>query len=132
MQCCVLQTTPLGPGEDDLPDVLEAVLDIAARWKSLGTALRIRPAEMDTISAIHHNDPTECLRDVLFGWLQQRYDTKRFGQPSWRMLCKAVHKRVGGDNPALARKIAEEHSKPKVVLYVVDYQYMDAVATLSN
>ena len=124
MQCCVLQNTPLGPGEDDLADVLEAVLDVAERWKLLGAALRIRLTELDRISATHPNGPTECLRDVLNAWLRQLYDTKKFGQPTWRLLCQAVHKRIGGNNPALARKIAEEHSKPKVVLFVVDYQYM--------
>ena len=87
---------------------MEAVLDVAAKWKSLGQALRVRPAEMDTISATHNNDPTECLRDVLKAWLQQHYDTRRFGQPSWRMLCQAVHRPVGGNNPALAMKIADQ------------------------
>ena len=96
--------------------------DIAAEWESLGTALRITPAELDNISSM--SPLKKCLRGVLLAWLQQRYDTKRFGQPSWRKLCQAVHKPAGGNNPALARKIAEEHSKPKVVLYVVDYQYM--------
>ena len=104
----VLQTTPLGPGEDDLLDVVEAVLDMAAKWKSLGAALRIRSAEMDTISAENPNDPIECLRDVLKAWLQLRYDAKRFGQPSWRMLCQAVQKPAGGNNPALAMKIADQ------------------------
>ena len=85
---------------------MEAVLDGAARWQSLGTALRIRQTEMDIISATHHNDPIECLRDVLYAWLQQRYDTMTYGQPSWKLLCIAVHKPVGGNNPALARRIA--------------------------
>ena len=114
MQCCVLQTTPLGPGEDDLADVMEAVLELAAEWESLGTALRITPTELGTLSSKNLPDPKKCLRGVLLAWLQQRYDTKKFGQPSWRMLCKAVHKPVGGNNPALARKIAEEHSVPLV------------------
>ena len=111
MYCCILQTTPLGPGEDDLADVMEAVVDIAAKWKSLGLALGIRPADLGAISSKHPNDPNECLTDVLHAWLQQQHcDTKKFCQPSWKLLCQAVHKRVGGNNPALARKIAEEHS----------------------
>ena len=112
MSCSVVsyKPHPLDPGEDDLVDVMEAVLDIAAEWESLGIVLRITPAELYTISSKNHSDPKKCLRDVLFAWLQQRYDTKRFGQPSWRMLCQAVQKPVGGNNPALARKIAIKHS----------------------
>ena len=95
--------------EDHIVDVMEAVLDIAARWKSLGAALRIKHAELETISSTHPNDPTECLRAVLYAWLLQCYDVRQLGEPSWRMLCQAVHKPVGGNNPRLARKIAEKH-----------------------
>ena len=88
------------------------MLDIAARWEFLGTALRIKPAELAVTSKTHNKEPYGCLKDVLLAWLQQRYDTKKFSQPSWRMLCQVVHKRVGGNNPALAGKIAENHSVP--------------------
>ena len=96
----------LGPGEDDLVDVMEVVLDMAAKWKSLGAALRIRHAELNTISARHQNDPIECLRDILCAWLQQHYDHNINGQPSWRILCQAIYKPVGGNNPGLASRIA--------------------------
>ena len=106
-----LQRTSLGPiGEDDLIDVMEEVLGIAAKWNQLGMALRIKPADLDTISSKHPNDPKECLRDMLLTWLRQRYDTKKFGLPSWKLLCQAVEKSAGGDDPGLARKIAEDHS----------------------
>ena len=97
------------PGEDDLVDVAEEVMDLASRWHSLGLALRLKSAELDTISTKNHTNPTECLRDMLLAWLQQRYDFKKFGLPSWRMLCQAISNPVGGNNPALARKIAEHH-----------------------
>ena len=90
-------------------DVMEEVMDVASSWRSLGLALRLKATELDTISIKNHTDPTECLRDMLLAWLQQRYDVKRFGPPSWRMLCQAISKRVGGNNPALARKIADYH-----------------------
>ena len=129
---CLTNQIHFGPGEDDLADVLDAVLDMAAEWKSLGAALRIRHGELEAFFKKNHTDPNGCLIDVLLAWLKLNYDTKKFGQPSWRVLCQAIQKPAGGNNPALARKIAEKHSKPKVVLYVVDYQYMDAVVTLNN
>ena len=99
----------LFPGEDELTDVMEEVMDITAKWKLLGLALRLKAAELDTISSKNHIDPTECLRDMLLAWLQQRYDFKKFGPPSWRMLCQAISKSAGGNNPALASKLAKLH-----------------------
>ena len=96
-------------GEDDLVDVIEEVMDVAARWRSVGLALRLRVAELDTISSKNHTDPTECLKDMLLAWVQQHYNINEFGPPSWRLLCQAIFKQAGGNNPALARKIAEHH-----------------------
>ena len=90
-------------------DVMEEVMDMAARWRPLGLALRLRAAELETIFSKNHTDPTECLRDMLHSWLQQHYDTTKFGQPSWRLLCQAIHKPVGGNNPRLAKEIAGRH-----------------------
>ena len=92
----VINHTLLFSGEDDLVDVTEEVSDVAAKWRSLGLALRIKTAELDAISSKNHTDPTDCLRDMLLAWLQQRYDSKRFDSPSWRMLCQAISKPVGG------------------------------------
>ena len=105
-----LKTASLVSDEDHIVDIMEAVQNIASKWMSLGAVLRIRHADLTIIKTKHQNDPIECLRDMLYAWLQQTYDTMTYGQPSWRMLCQAVHKPVGGNNPALARKIAEEHS----------------------
>ena len=91
-------------------DVMEEVMDVAARWELLGTALRLRPSDLDTIQLKHQSDPTKCLKDMLVAWLQQCCDTRRFGQPSWRLLCQAVCKQVGGNNPGLARRIAGNHT----------------------
>ena len=95
----------------ELVDVVEEVIDLAAKWRSLGLALsyRLKPAELDTISSKNHINPTDCLKNMLPAWLQQRYDIIKFGLPSWRMLCQAILKSAGGNNPALSRKIAERH-----------------------
>ena len=98
-------------GEDGLSDVMEEVMDVTAKWKALGGALRLRPTDLDTIEAKHKGDPTECLRDMLLAWLQLKYDVKKYGAPSWDMLSEAVGKRSGGDNPALAKQIAKNGYK---------------------
>ena len=109
LMACVINHTLFFPGEDNLVDVIEEVMDVAARWRSVGLALRLRVAELDTISSKNHTDPTECLKDMLLAWVQQHYNINEFGPPSWRLLCQAIFKQAGGNNPALARKIAEHH-----------------------
>lgn len=52
-------------------------------------------------------EPT--LNAVIEAWLNQSYDVKRHGLPSYRRLVKVVASRVGGSNPALAKKIAGKH-----------------------
>ena len=82
-------------GEDDLVDVMEQVIDVASKWMALGLALRLKASELDTIKAKHQNDPTACLRHTLLAWLQQKYDTEKYGPPSWDFISKAVRKRTG-------------------------------------
>ena len=105
----VINHTLLFSGEDDLVDVVEEVTDLAAKWRSLGLALRLKASALNTICSKNHSNPTECLNDMLLEWLQQHYDIKKFDPPSWKLLCQAVSKSGGGDNPALARKIADGH-----------------------
>lgn len=49
------------------------------------------------------------LKAVLFKWLKQ--EGKEI--PSWRSLVKAVSSPVGGENPALAKRIARKHMQKK-------------------
>ena len=97
-------------GEDDLTDVMDEVMEVVEKWRALGMALRLKTSELDSIKSKNHTDPTECLRDTLQAWLQQRYDVQKYGVPSWDILCKAVKKPSGGNNPALADKIAKKYS----------------------
>ena len=109
LMACVIIHTLFVPGEDNLVDVIGEVMDVAAKWSFVGLALRLKAAELNAISLKNKYDPTECLKDMLLAWVQQHYDINEFGPPSWRLLCQAIFKEAGGNNPALARKIAEHH-----------------------
>ena len=116
--------TLLFPGEDDLVDVVEEVMVLSPKWRSLGLVLRLKATELNTISSKNHNDSTECLKDMLLVWLQQCYKINMFGIPSWRMLCQAISNPAGGNNPPLARKIAERHQGTKCTLSkLLHYMY---------
>ena len=37
------------------------------------------------------------------------FQVEKFGKPTWKRLVEAVEDKVGGNNPALAQKIAKDH-----------------------
>ena len=80
---------------------------MAARWKNLGLALRLEPDKLDVIEG-ENKRMEDCLTQVLSLWLKKMYDYKRLGDPSWQLLARAVGDPVGGNNPALAEKIAKK------------------------
>ena len=94
---------------DDLFEVQCDLLDVAHKWKGLGKALRLRPSVLNRIEA-DRPDVNSRLEEVLTEWLQQAYNTDRFGLPSWNLLVAAVAHPAGGNDHALARRIAEKHN----------------------
>ena len=94
---------------DDLFEVQCDLLDVAHKWKGLGKALRLRPNVLNRIEA-DRPDVNSRLEEVLTEWLQQAYNTDRFGLPSWKLLVAAVAHPAGGSDHALARRIAEKHN----------------------
>ena len=79
---------------------------MASRWENLGLALRLRHSEITTIEK-NRASVEDCLKDVLIKWLQKAYNTTRFGDPSWNLLLEAVAHSAGGNDPALAERIAD-------------------------
>ena len=53
VECNVFCVLPLSPpvhtDDDNLSDLMDAVVDMAAKWKSVGMSLRIGPAELGII-----------------------------------------------------------------------------------
>ena len=94
----------------DLFDVKSEVLQVAPNWRGVGDFLRLNPALLATIKADNPTSVQQCLNEVLTQWLQKAYNTDRFGPPSWKLLVAAVAHPAGGNNRALAEKIAEKHN----------------------
>ena len=61
-------------GEDDLRDVISAVVDLTGRWKDLGVSLGVRPSDLDTILSDNPHSSSDCLREMLLQWLKQSYN----------------------------------------------------------
>ena len=97
-------------GEDDVHDVYEEVITMAGSWRSIAISLRISSSLIKLIASECGSEPKYCLFTALEDWLKRMYNTEKYGNPSWRMLVKAVASPTGGANPALAQAIADKHS----------------------
>ena len=103
-------------GSDDLFDIYSELLPVASKWKNIGLALRLTPNSLNTIGA--KENVTDCLLEVLTQWLKKTYNVERFGEPSWKLLVKAVSDPAGGNDRALAENIAKKHQGNLV--YIMD------------
>ena len=104
-----LQTPIACTGEEDAFNVKEATVTLAAGFYSVGAALGLPPSELNKIRKNCPHDCDEALFQVIIAWLKQSYDMNKHGHPSWKKLVEAVSSEAGGQNPALARKIAAAH-----------------------
>ena len=95
--------------DDDHFDVYSELMPVAANWRSIGIALRLKHQTLDSIQAGNSNDPTTCLAAMVTEWLSRNYNVRRFGEPTWKHLVEAVGHPAGGANMALAREIARRH-----------------------
>ena len=89
-------------------DVKSELLPVATRWKHIGLALRLDPAQLDTIE-MENRKADDCLTKVVHLWLKKEYNRERFGEPSWTLVARAVGHPAGGNDRALAEKIAEKY-----------------------
>ena len=94
-------------GTGDLFDIYSELLPVANKWKNIGLALRLTSDSLNSIGT--NENVTDHLLEVLDQWLRKAYNVKLFGDPSWKLLVKAVSHPAGGNDRALAEKIAQNH-----------------------
>ncbi len=98
--------------EDDLADVLAALSDLEAKWRMIGTNLRLRNSALDTIEADNSRVQSR-LHSAMTEWLRLNYNYRENGVPSWRMLAQAVYRL----DRSVFNRIAEEH--PGIVITII-------------
>ena len=94
---------------DNIFDVKTELITVAARWRGVGIALRLKSDTLDNIETRCSNDPCQCLELMVTEWLKRNYNVRKFGEPTWQKLVEAVNSPAGGANTALARDIASRH-----------------------
>ena len=80
-------------------------------WKRIGLALRLDSEKLRNYPFVGNidADDDDYLTMMLSLWLKQEYNTKRFGKPTWQQLADAVGHPAGGNNNALAARIAKKY-----------------------
>ena len=90
-------------------EIIELLKDEEACCYKIGTWLKFTPNQLDAIKA-GSADHADAMGKIVCSWLRGNYDTEMFGPPTWKMLVEAVRAPTGGNNTALAKKIAKAHS----------------------
>ena len=88
---------------------MDEILSMKSSYYSLGLGLRLRISNLDTIKEQSSGDDKQALTSVLLLWFNRKYNVKKFGEPTWRMLVEAIDRESGGNDSKLAKKIAYNH-----------------------
>ena len=97
--CCILSD------EESWNDVIIACSPLAATWKELSGFMGL---SYKTICTINDNIPDNSAlswNEALMQWILRKYNTEKYGLPSWKSLLKTVS-RV---DQSLFEKLAREH-----------------------
>ena len=95
--------------KDDICEVVKEVTGIQSNYYQFGIELGLPLNEMDAVQKAYRQDIPLAFTEVLKIFLKHCYNTQKYGPPTWRKLVEAVDSRTGGNNHALAKKIAEHH-----------------------
>ena len=82
---------------------------VESRFYEIGIMLHLRPDVLEGIRDLNPVSSSRGMSKMITEWLKRNYNTKRFGDPTWKSLVIAVAKRSGGANEACARDIANNH-----------------------
>ena len=95
-----------------------AMQDVVANFPGIGTALHLKHGDVKIIKKECFGDYRCGLREVIILWLNQKYNVDRFGLPSWRTIVEVVDKSTGGNNHALAKRIAAAHQGDLFISFI--------------
>ena len=105
--------------EEDVFDMVSALIPLLTKWKEIGTALGLRHSALEIIEATDKGGARMCMQGMLVQYVRKSYNCDRFGDPSWMCLCKAIAHPAGGNNEELAQTISKEHPTKGILSILV-------------
>ena len=106
---------------------MDEVEDLAASWDDLAIYLRLKTSVIEDIRR-NNSDRFRCLLNTISQWLNQNYNTAKYGKPSWRQLAAGVRKLDGG----MFKRIATAHPRGKVLYYLVYWVLLMSVSCMQQ
>ena len=90
---------------------MKEIVHVKVNYKAFGMILGLSYAQLESIqkTPLCIVDIGTALTEVVLTWLRQKYNTARFGLPTWRKLVEAVDSEAGGNDHTLAKEIAVHH-----------------------
>ena len=79
---------------------------LAVEWEKISRDLGLSSSDINRIKCdFGRCGCYKCWSEALDHWIKQNYNTKRYGEPSWRTLLKAI----AGVNKLRFKKLAKDH-----------------------
>ena len=67
--------------KEAVTELCEVLTPIEAKWDCFATQLGILPSKTGAIARKHLYDPTLCLKDVLYTWLNEKHNFTKAWAP---------------------------------------------------
>ena len=106
--------------EDDWNIIVTECNSLSYKWEELSAFLGLPRSRIKSIKN-HSCDDTGCLNDALGQWIGQKYNTKKYGMPSWQTLLKAI----ALIDMRVFKKLAREHEGKIITFYITEAQHYD-------
>ena len=85
--------------------MIDECSSLGSKWEKISGFLGLPPSLIATIRGNHPNDISGCWNDALLQWIAQKYNTVKFGEPSWKTLLTAIAK----VDKLSFKKLADKH-----------------------
>ena len=80
-----------------------------SRCFEIGIKLHLKIDFLKGIESLYPVSFSKRMIEMITAWLNRKYNTERFGDPTWKSLVIAVAASSGGANGKCARDIATKH-----------------------
>ena len=101
---------------NDIVAVQEEIMDASAHYYDIGVKLGLKSDDLNGIKD-EVPDHATAITMITSRWLKRQFNVQQYGEPTWKSLIEAVAHRNGGNNTALAMKLADKHKGNSMIVY---------------
>lgn len=94
---------------------------LSPKWERLSAGLGLPPSKIATIKGDYSGDTVGCWNKALSEWINQTYNTDRYGKPSWKTLLQAVAR----EDKLLFHELRQKHQGNTIILVKVQRVYIE-------